>query len=252
MRTLYFDEFNSATLDITNLTDLNFLYCRNSTMLTTLNVTGLSSLKELHCNNNQLTALTVTNLPELNYLHCENNQLTSFDVSNLTNLTTFSCYHNNFTTQALDEIYCALPQASFSWIYPASSPTDVNIDVVLATNAQNARAKQWRVQYPGTDGTYELDIPTTGTYECTTDINAIELERNINVFPNPTSDLLNINSDYIIEKIRVYDMLGKEVINRPIDYVRNTSINVSSLSSGTYLLYVYTDKGVGRHIFIKK
>ena len=54
-------------------------------------------------------------------------------------------------------------------------------------------------------------------------------------YPNPAEDFLKIVSDNgTIESIQVTDVLGKNLINRQYDGVYNTTIDISSLSSGMY------------------
>lgn len=228
------------------LTNLTNLECWHNN-LTTLDISNLTKLEYLYCQENQLSTLDVKNSPNLKALYCYNNKLNSLDIRNLININSLSCFENNFSTQALDNIYCALPELEGK-ILPAYSTYDDNIDNVLATNAQNAVDKGWRVLYRIDNS----DIPTTGTYECTTDINAMELDNSVKVYPNPVSDLLYIESESIINGIRVYDISGKEILNKSVDFSNNTSINVSNLIDGTYFLQIYTDKGVGKHSFIKK
>lgn len=60
--------------------EVGILECRNN-MLTSLDLSGGSSLRILQCNGNQLTFLDVTGQPDLHELICTDNQLTSLDVS---------------------------------------------------------------------------------------------------------------------------------------------------------------------------
>lgn len=231
---------------LNNLTNLTMLNCRNN-RLSSINISNLTDLKYLYCSENQLTTLDVNNLTKLIELYCYDNQLSTLDISNLPVLKSLSCHQNNFTTQASDDIYCALPIVEGK-IFPAYCTEDYNINNVLASNAQNARDKNWLVSYHMDNS----DITTTGNYECTTNINAIELDSSVKVYPNPVSDLLYIESENIINGVRVYDISGKEIQNKSVDFSNNTSINVSNLIDGTYFLQIYTDKGIGKHSFIKK
>lgn len=244
-----------AVNGIYELTNLKKLYCYGCN-LTSLNVSSFSNLEELNFGNNTINSLDVVNgiygLTNLKVLYCQNCNLNSIDASPFENLNLLCCYGNSFTTQALDDIYCSLPESGGN-IFPAIDSQDPNIAIVLATNSKNARDKNWEVKYTTWDysiGNY-TDIPTTGTYECTTDINAMELESGIKVYPNPVSDLLNIDSEYSINDINIYDMSGKAVINRAVD-LGNTTIDVSNLVGGTYILQILTDKGVVNYNFIKK
>ncbi len=52
------------------------------------------NLQTLNCDNNQLTSLDLSGLTSLKYLDCSDNRLTSLDVSGLTGLTGLYCSHN--------------------------------------------------------------------------------------------------------------------------------------------------------------
>ncbi len=61
------------------------------------------------------------------------------------------------------------------------------------------------------------------------------------IFPNPVKDVLTINYDKAISQIDVYDVYGKLV--KTFTTVGST-INVSDLSSGVYMLNMQTEEGI--------
>ena len=61
------------------------------------------------------------------------------------------------------------------------------------------------------------------------------------IFPNPVKDVLNINYDKAISQIDVYDVNGKLV--KTLTTV-GSSINVSDLSDGIYMLNIQTEEGL--------
>ena len=56
----------------------------------------------------------------------------------------------------------------------------------------------------------------------------------ISIYPNPTSDTVYINSSSSQLKVVVFDILGKQVLNKP----NTNSVDVSSLSKGVYFIKV--------------
>ena len=152
-----------TSLDVSKNTQLEILDCY-SNQLTSLDVSKNTQLEILYCYSNQLTSLNVSKNTQLKYLNCSSNPLSSLDVSKNTQLKWLSCSDNNFTTAALDDIYCALPNRTneYGVIYPVYNSSSSNHATVLATNAANATAKNWKVQY--SDG--NVDITTTGSYVC--------------------------------------------------------------------------------------
>ena len=73
------------------------LSCSNN-KITSLDISGNTSLTSLYCNDNELTTLDVSDCTELRYLYCSNNQLTSLDVSNDTALVILDCYNTSLTS----------------------------------------------------------------------------------------------------------------------------------------------------------
>ena len=63
-----------------------------------LSLSGLSSLQEFWCYDNDLTSLDVSGLANLAWLDCESNALTSLNLSGLTNLEGLWCYNNALTS----------------------------------------------------------------------------------------------------------------------------------------------------------
>ena len=155
---------NLTAIDLSHNTQLTTLECHKNT-LTSLDVSGCTQLTVLNCSSNQLTSLDVSGCTQLTELSCRDNKLTDLDVSKNTQLTKLWCYGNNFSTQALDDIYCALPDRTGKWygvIYPAYDSSASNHATVLATNKANATAKNWKVQYCQNS----VNIATTGSYRC--------------------------------------------------------------------------------------
>ena len=147
---------------------LKELYCYNNS-IKTLNLDSTTELTKLSCARNSISSLDLSHNKKLKWLNCSDNRLTGLDVSSNILLEKIICHKNNsLSTQALDLLYCSLPDRTGTFsgyiepIYDDSSPND---SVVLATNSRNALDKNWKVKYAFD----ETDIPaTTGSYACTT------------------------------------------------------------------------------------
>lgn len=57
------------------------------------------------------------------------------------------------------------------------------------------------------------------------------------VYPNPVKDILNINSKAAIDKVIVYDVLGKTVL-QATPGIASPTVDMSSLPSGAYMVKV--------------
>ena len=72
----------------------------------------------------------------------------------------------------------------------------------------------------------------------------------LNMYPNPTSDVLNISAQNTINTVEIYNVLGQKVIRM---YVENTSaeINVSNLNAGIYLIKYEINNRTSTKKFVK-
>ncbi len=92
---------------------------------------------------------------------------------------------------------------------------------------------------------YELSAPT-GIDELGKDL--------FSIYPNPTSEVITVNCKGLEKKTTytIYDLAGKVVLNGTIQN-ENTSVNVSSIASGSYLLDVLSNgTSLGKKLIIKK
>ena len=75
------------------------------------------------------------------------------------------------------------------------------------------------------------------------------MENSVSVFPVPAKDVLNISGLTGDAEIQIIDMNGRIVKNEKLT---STTLNVESLSSGSYILMITTDEGTTAKKFIKK
>ena len=67
---------------------------------------------------------------------------------------------------------------------------------------------------------------------------------NVNIFPNPTKDILNIDipENINIKSITIYSIDGKLIAKKKYSF-NSGQLNISSLAKGSYTLDIETDKG---------
>lgn len=109
----FFDISNTSitTLNLTMLSNLGGLTCNNNNLLTSVNMSNMPSLGSISCNSNtNLSSLDITGTMNLGTFTCVNSRLTSVDVSGRANLMNLNCQNNlinsiNFTNcPSLDNI----------------------------------------------------------------------------------------------------------------------------------------------------
>ena len=152
-------------LNTSSNAQLQLLFCYKDS-ISSLDLSNNEELKSLHCFGDKLTSLDVSKNKQLQWLKCHDNRLTTIDVSHNTQLKYMTCYGNDFTTAALDNIYCLLPDRAgqkAGEIQPLLNASSPEKNKVLATNGNNAIARNWKVQYSQNSS---VITGFTGTKQC--------------------------------------------------------------------------------------
>jgi len=70
----------------------------------------------------------------------------------------------------------------------------------------------------------------------------------VKVFPNPTSDIVNLTTEFPVEEIKIMDITGKLIHTS----TNEQSVNLSSYNSGVYFLKVTQNGKISTHKVIKE
>lgn len=107
-----------------------------------------------------------------------------------------------------------------------------------------------------------ISFPAGGGCSDTTDcisfdqtgIEGVNLSSFVEVFPNPTTEVLNVESNsFGISSYKVLDINGRVIVKEANDGVTNSfKLNTSFLENGTYILELNTDRGSVKKVFIKQ
>ncbi len=71
----------------------------------------------------------------------------------------------------------------------------------------------------------------------------------LQIYPNPVTDILNIKTQEKIQKTEIFDLSGRVLL---INISSVNQLNISNLKSGNYILKITTNKGATAHKIIKK
>jgi len=144
---------------------------------------------------------------------------------------------------------------------------DKNGTVVFTNNSTNAHSIAWTFEggnpAASTDNTVTVTYATAGTYTAklvayaedinvtdtatvtiavgTTDIDETEI-REINVYPNPTSSIINIAAEGM-QNITIIDMTGRVVMSKDVNSNFET-INAEGFAKANYMVKIATADGV--------
>ncbi|PWG05974.1 choice-of-anchor H family protein [Polaribacter aquimarinus] len=125
---------------------------------------------------------------------------------------------------------------------PISISSDISLDTYPITFTKVTLSNTNNVNVASTPETIgNIIINTLSNYE---------LEKNFSflVFPNPAKDNITITSSFEINKVEVYSLLGKRVI----ESTTTKSINIKKLSNAIYFVKVITKRGSAIKRFVKQ
>ncbi len=101
---------------------------------------------------------------------------------------------------------------------------------------------------------YDVNSPTssvnvTYNFEATSTVGFTTgpTEENVNIFPNPAQDYLNIRSlNGQLEKgsVKLYDLKGQLLLDQPVKAGQGNSIDVQTITPGMYLLRYESKSGI--------
>ncbi len=188
---------------------------------------GLTNLEKIDCSNNIIESLDIANATNLKHLYCHDNQLDDLGITSAHNL------------------YCSLPERSglpYGKLFIANTTTDSDHATILASNAENARNKNWEVWYygNGNGSINENDVLTTGTYIC----GQVEVT-GITVSPASTGIVVG-NTKQLTANVQPANATNQNVTwssnNNGVATVNNNGL-VTALSVGNAIISATTQDG---------
>lgn len=244
----------------------------------TNNVTNMSYMfNDAQLFNQPLNSWNTSNVTDMSLMFLNasafNQPLSNWDVANVTNFNEMFNFSNSSNPNAFNQnlgawtlnsaasllymftnsIDCDNYSATLNgWSTNTLTPNGLNLiaqNVTYGTNAVVDRnnlisVKNWTINGDIASGN-NCQAITTGIDELSNTV--------FSVYPNPTSNLLYINSANKIDTIQITDVLGKIVYNENTTN-SETTIDLSTLTSGIYFITVgnTTKKIIKEHNFVCK
>lgn len=134
------------------------------------------------------------------------------------------------------------PNASVSYTAYSTDNGSTWTDVMSGTQVTTLKFRNLNL---GFGGGFTISSSAGGIFkysETVLNTNGFSRNNNFMVYPNPSTGLLTINGKNLNE-IKIFDMAGKQVMSGKASSLDNLNIDVSSLSTGIYLLNVMDDSG---------
>ena len=133
---------------------------------------------------------------------------------------------------------------------PTTTGSWVSIDVPL-TSFGGAQSREALYQFLITSNLGSVYVDNIYLHNNTVLSNDSFATTKVKLYPNPTSNILNIEAGANIQTIAVYNILGQEVMNREAND-STIRLDVSSLNAGVYVIKTMIDGNVSSTKFIKE
>lgn len=247
-----------STLDLTSNTALINLYCSNNPSLSLLNIDSCLLLENIQCYNNQLSQLDVSNNPYLETFYMFNTQLSSLDVSQNSHLRELLVEMNQISSldlsnnPALTIIDCRdNPLGSLN----VQNGNNNIVEIFWATNNPNLSCIQVDDEAAANAGTgiyqdWLKDQSASYSENCTMGIDEYAWENSIVIFPNPTTQMITVNT---ANNVEIQSLTISNIAGQIVKSINSKNpIDVSNLSNGLYFIQIKTNQGTISKKLIKE
>lgn len=216
---------NKGISDLTGIeacTNLEKFICAQNN-ITTLNMSNSPKLFYLYADTNQIQNLNLTGCSGLELLSIKTNNLQNLDLSDFPLLYNINC-SSNPNLQSID-----LRNGNNSIITSLNASNNPNLSCIYVSDLSYCTTNL--SNYIGTNTHFVLDEAACSALATSDYFD----ESSLQIFPNPTADILHLMSAKEISSLEVYNTLGEKVNF----YKSNLStIDVSQLVSGMYVLKI--------------
>ena len=259
------NKISGGLSSLVSLSDLQQLFLNHNSLSGNFpsELLQLDRLQMLSLVSNNLTGNLPSNLPSLTFI--DNNKFTQSNIASFLQLEnkvadfTYSPqrYDTETTVGAPLGTSTTLSQSltgsdyTFSWYKNLDEKLNVNTENLYITDIENSDYGKYTAEayflkaYPK----YVMEVsfwrePIT----LENGLSTVELNKKLTVFPNPTSDYINIRTENLkFEKAFIYDLSGKMILE-----TSSTKIDVRNLPSSVYIITLKTDQGEKTIKWIKK
>lgn len=115
-----------------------------------------------------------------------------------------------------------------------STMTNLHFDI-QNVKAVNANFVNIPLNISGCDITIDPSLPAS--------IHNNDQEMHVAIFPNPTTQFVNISTSSVAEKIEITDALGRIIISSTVQ-TQETMMDVSGFAKGVYFVTIYSEMGI--------
>jgi Leucine-rich repeat (LRR) protein len=240
---------NLTILPVSSLINLDYVACSDNQITSLTEIENLTGLSEIGISDNPLTNINLSNLSQLWRLWAANTLLTEInlcgtnvrwlwaqDNANLTTLYVKNEVVSNDLARSASQIPPPLHNFEFynSPLLTFICYDDGELEAVMHGISYNATGKT---------------LTTSCDANCSLSVENPIANNQVSLYPNPTSGMINIivSNNQPMDKITVSNVLGQNIMT----FEKTETLDLSSLTKGTYFVTVETQSGKETRKIIK-
>lgn len=218
--------FNSSNpltnVDLSNNTQLTTVICSNS-FLEDIILGNNSNLETLNLINNNFLNVDISGTLNLKFLNLENNSLQDLDLSQHALLQQVTLQNNQLSNLSLKNGANSI----LTTLNISSNSSLLCVDVDDETSA---------ISGSGSYASWIKDTATTYSENCSTlTLQEFNVNPEIEVYPNPFSDVVSVKTKSSLVNISIFDLKGNLVKHQ-----ETNSLRLSTIAKGVYIIKVAT------------
>jgi hypothetical protein len=242
---------NLSNLDLSQNPLISFLIL-NDNNLSEIDVTNNPLIEQLYIRNNQISIIDLSQNPVLRVLGVNNNPLTSLDVAANPNLQGIDFSNTNIYAMDLSNnpSLCAVEGNDIDWLHYVNIKNGNNIELINA-NCYNGElidsglnlSNNPNLEFVCVDNvnfaiSNFTNVSSTATFieDCLLAVNNFE-SLEVNLYPNPSDGILNIQAESSISSIEIMNVLGQLLLTSKGNSTHE-QMDISGLSAGNYFVRV--------------
>lgn len=96
-----------------------------------------------------------------------------------------------------------------------------------------------------------ITTPTEATVIQALGVTENNVDRSIKIYPNPTNSIINVNGDFAIQSVELFDVQGR-LLQTNLQNSNTALLDISEKSNGIYFVKITTEKGIKVEKIIKE
>jgi Leucine-rich repeat (LRR) protein len=175
---------------------------------------------------------------------------TKYDISTLQVMNTSHASYTRISGNTVEFVFQGINLAAATGTPPVGGHGDVLFKIKTNDNlVNNDRVLQNAGIY------FDYNFPVV-TNDAETTFAALsnpvfEQDNSVKIYPNPTNSIINIDSDFPIQTIELYDIQGR-ILETHFEEATSFKLDISGKSNGIYFIKIKTDKGSKVEKIVKK